>query len=172
MRALPAPSIVVLIAGLAGLAVAGARAARATADPAQTSEVEAREVKAAAETFMRLSAHLQGSGGDPRFAERIPASPAVVEELLAGVSFASHGGKVEEPRLVRADFGSLRRLDAEVVSLDAKEYWIVRVLGEGGKKTLETRGDVVDVRYLVARGPAGWSVVGWDFSDGGVAEER
>jgi hypothetical protein len=173
MRALPAPSIVVLIAGLAGLAAAGARAARASGEAGEAvkvSEGEEREAKTAAETFMRLAAHLQGSGGDPRFAERIPASPAVVEELLAGVTFASHAGKVEEPRLVRAELGPIRRVDTDVVSLDAKEYWIVRVLGAGGK-TLETRADVVKVRYVLARGPSGWSVAGWDLADDDAAQE-
>lgn len=157
----PLASAVVLIAGLVALGAAGVRAAGARSERVEPPEADRRGAEAAVQLFLKLAAHVQGSSGDPRFAERLPAAPPVIEELVAGVAFATHADRIEEPRLVRSEILRSASTDGDRIQVDAKEYWIIRVIASDGR-VLETRSDVVRARYLVGREAAGWQILGWD----------
>jgi hypothetical protein len=116
--------------------------------------------------FLRLSAHLQGSGGDPRFAERIPASSEVIEELLANVRFSNRVGRIEESRLQRVDVGEVAPIGTDRVEVATREYWVTRIISAAGS-VMETRSDVVTARYVVQRAASGWRVVEWALTGDG-----
>ena len=162
------PFRIVVVTGLAALAVAGTLEARGGAGHAPAlSDDDRAAAGEAALMFARLVAHLQGSAGDPRFAERIRAAPDVVDEAVAAADVARRAGHVEEPRLIRAE---TRRVAAEVgggAEVTTREYWITRVISADGA-VVETRSDVLDVSYVVQRAPGGWDVVAWDLAAPGA----
>jgi hypothetical protein len=135
----------------------------AGATAARTAGSDLDDARRAAELFARLVAHAQGSGGDPRFTERMRASPDLVEEVLASAAYARHLGRVEEPRLVRAEPRSAERMGPTAVKIGQREYWTTRVISVSGG-VLETRSDVVDVEYVLRSQPGGWTVVAWDLA--------
>ncbi|HET9554256.1 MAG TPA: hypothetical protein VFP50_14910 [Anaeromyxobacteraceae bacterium] len=159
MRKGLAPALAVLTVGLAALGAAALRA-RAPEGAEALPPAERAEVEATARLFTRLAAHLKGSGGDPRFAERIPAAPAVVEELLAEAAFVDRAGRREEPRLQRIELGTPVRVAPGRVRIDARELWVTRVVARGGQP-LETRSDVISVRYLLDADRGRWQVAAW-----------
>ncbi|HSN90496.1 MAG TPA: hypothetical protein VLS93_04650 [Anaeromyxobacteraceae bacterium] len=149
----------VLAVGLSLLAWSALAAARREGPAGAWLDGAAREgAVEAARRFAALSAHLHGSGGDPRFAERLDADEAVVAELLAEVAFARHAGRVEEPRLVRLEALEVRAAGAEVAEVRAREFWVTRTVAAGRE---EIRSDVVATRTAMRRGGAGWRVAGW-----------
>lgn len=153
---------VVLAAGLAVLALGAWTAlARGRGEAAPLTAADRDEATAAVQRFASLSAHLRGSGGDPRFAERLPADPDVVEELSAEIAFSREAGRREEPRLVRAEVLSLEASGAEGAVARVREFWITRTAGAPGAP----RSDVVTLRYELRRDVAGWRVAAWDVVD-------
>jgi hypothetical protein len=162
MKRVPLPAAVVLAIGLGVLGASGWRAAaRARAEGVAASEPERAAVWDTVHLYLKLVAHLHGSGGDPRFAERLPAAPEVVGEALEDVRFVGHAGRVEEPRLIRAELRDVRREGAERYEVEAREFWVTRSISADGE-VLGTRSDVVIGRYAVRRLPGGWKVVAWD----------
>ncbi len=160
----------VIATGLALLGLEAARVARAHGVRGEAVGEPARsEAARAVEVFLQLSAHLHGSGGDDRFADAIPASPLVVNELVAAASFALHRGEIEEPRLVRSELRNPTWAGRTVLTLDSTEYWVVRVRDAKGTE-LRTRAEVVEARYHLLHSRREWTVVGWDLLDGSRGE--
>lgn len=162
-RGAPAVALVVIAAGMAALGLASIRASRAGRgeEGAEVSAAERTGMEDAARLFARLSAHLKGSGGDRRFAERIPAAPEVVGDLLDETAFAASLGRIEEPHLQGVEYGKALRVAAGRAQLDAREYWVTRI-HSGSGTVLETRSDVISVRYLVEEDRGRWTVIGWN----------
>jgi hypothetical protein len=161
-------TVAALAVGLALLMV-GVLAARSTAE--RSLEPTAEERSAALETvraLLSLTAHLRGSGGDPRFAERIPAAAPVREELQRDAEFTLHLGVLEEARLVQLDVRGVRRVAPGRLEVDTTEYWVTRTLPRGGEAP-GTRSDVVLARYVVGRQPGGWVVLDWELAPGVAA---
>jgi hypothetical protein len=148
---------IVAVAGLALLAAASVPAARAARAARDLPQADRRAATAAVQSFLTLSAHLRGSGGDPRFAERLPASEAVVGELMDEIAYLRHAGRLDEPRLVRSEIREVKPEADGLAAVRTKEYWITRDVREGG----EVRSDVVLARYTLARDGAAWRVVDW-----------
>lgn len=161
MRRIPLVPVLVLVAGLAALSGSAWRAARAPGRAQPVSDAARKAVSEAVYGYVKLVAHLHGSGGDRRFAERLPAGPEVVGEALADVQFATHAGNIEEPRLIRAELRDVRPAGFETYDVELKEFWVTRTIAAAGD-VLGTRSDVVIARYRVQRGPGGWRVVAWD----------
>ncbi len=166
MRRLFRPELLVLVAG--GVALA-ASAWRAAAEPERRSipQRDRDDAIAAVRSFVSLSSHLRGSGGDERFADRIPADPAVVAELVSEVELSRRLGLHEESRLVRADAREVRHVGPYLVEVRMKEYWVMRS-GPGGS---DVRPDVLPVRYLLRRDGGAWKVADWDLELGAEAQE-
>ena len=108
---------------LLGVAALGARRGEAAARPT-AAEVEG--AVAAVRELVTIGNHLAKSGGDTRFAERIPAAPAVVEEILADVAFTRHAGRIEEHQAVQLQVEAVERAEPDGIDVVTKEYWVVR----------------------------------------------
>jgi hypothetical protein len=157
-------SAIVLAAGLACLgatawaALAGERAPRPSlADADRGAVVETVNL------FVALSAHLRSAGGDPRFAERLPAGPPVVDELLAEVAYLQRSHRAEAPHLVRLEIRDVRSVGLETAVVRTREFWVTR---EAGAADRPARSDVVAARYDLRREAAGWRIAAWEVDAG------
>ena len=122
--------------------------------------------EAAVQQLHVLSRHLYASGGDPRFAERLPVSEQVVQELLADVAYLQHHGLKQESSLVRLDVLEARPLGEEAVELLTKEYWIVRLFRVRDQAEVEPpRSQLLFYSYRVKLEGAAWRVQSWDIVD-------
>ncbi len=151
------------LAAAVGLALIGSAAWEAARVPREgaLTDVERKATAGAVRTFLTMSSHLRGSGGDQRFAERLPADDQVIDEMLAEIEFLRHVGRVEEARLVRADVRDVRAEAEGIASVLTKEYWITREMATRTPIQPQTRSDVVLARYTVRRDAGGWRVVSW-----------
>jgi hypothetical protein len=152
-------SLVVLAAGLLGLASGlWTASARSDADSPPLSEADRKATTQAVQLFLTLSAHLRAADGDPRYAERLPAVPEVVDELMGDVQFLRRSHRVEVPKLVKVEILGLRRAGFELATVRTKEFWITReTTGEQSP-----RSDVVFATYQLRREPGGWRVASWE----------
>jgi hypothetical protein len=160
----PLVPVLVFALGCVAIAASAWAASRGAPRAQPVAENVRKAVTEAVYGYAELAAHLHGSGGDPRFAERLPADPEVVSDVLGDIEFATHAGRIEEPRLFRAEFRDVHPAGFDTYDVDVKEYWVTRTISAGGA-ILGTRSDVVLVRYVVRRGPGGWKVVAWDVAE-------
>lgn len=144
---------------------------RASAAPALTPD----ERRAAAETvreFLALVAHLQRSGGDPRFAERLPAAPAVVDELRVELDYLARNRRVQQLVLHRLDVTGVDPKGGERAEVRTRELWTAHTLWAGDGRPAEApRSAQLAVKYLLAPAAGGWRVEAWelDFDTPGAA---
>jgi len=128
-------------------------------------ELPEAERKAAADTVhltLNLMRHLYLSGGDPRFADRMPASDGVKEEMLADITYLGHRHLVQDPDLQRLDVVSIEALAQDRLELRTRESWRFGVSRADGTGEVEPpRSRTVEATYLVVRGGAGWRVESW-----------
>ncbi len=122
------------------------------------------EQKAAADAVHRtltLMRHLYLSGGDPRFADRMPAADGVKEEMLADIVYLGRRHLLQDPDLQRLDVMPVEILAEGRLELRTRELWRFRVLRAGGEEVEPQREQTVEATYLVTRGGSGWRVEGW-----------
>ena len=135
------------------------------AEEVSIAELSEKEQKAAADTVhlsLNLMRHLYLSGGDPRFADRMPASDGLKEEMLADIVYLGRRHLVQDPELLRMDVMSVEPLGADRVELTTRELWRFRVLrAEGGGEVEPPHTRAVEAAYLVTRGGSGWRVESW-----------
>lgn len=162
---LPTSSALVLLAGLLALAAAAWRASTAAPAPA-LADADRKEAADTVRLYLAIAAHLRGSGGDPRYAERLPADPAIVEGIQREIEYRRHGGHQDEPRLQRLEIREVRAMGAERADVRTKEYWITRDLAA---PDAGARSDVVLARYLLRRDSGAWRVADWDVDEDGGA---
>jgi hypothetical protein len=128
--------------------------------------ISEEERKAAADSVhlvLTLIGHLYGSGGDPRFVERIPASEGVLEEVLADIAYLRRNHRRQEMLLDRLEIVAADPLDVDRVEIRTREYWQVRLLWITGSGEADPpRAITTHGKYLVVRGSRGWRVEGWD----------
>jgi len=134
-----------------------AAAAGSSLDPAER-EAAAQTVR----TYLSLLTHFYRSNGDPRFVERMPASPEVVDELRRDVAYLRHNHRTQEPQLARLDVVEVTPLGPDDLEVETREYWIVPIHIDGSKDPPDQRSSVVPARYRLTRDPLGWSVAAWD----------
>jgi hypothetical protein len=131
---------------------------------------------AAVEQTLQLMGHFYGTGGDPRFAERIPASEAVLAEMAEDIDYLRRNHRRQEPSLQGLEILSVRALDEMRAEVRTKEFWIHRVywITDGGEAE-PPHSQVLWGTYLVAHRGQKWRVEGWEVSepprDRGVAGE-
>jgi hypothetical protein len=138
-------------------------------EPAPTAPLTDDERKGAADAVhmaLSLMRHLYLSGGDPRFAERMPAAGGIVEEIQADVRYLARNQRVQDPELLRLDVTDVERLGEDRVEVRTRERWHVRVRwAHGGGDAESPRKPTIHGRYLVVRGGKGWRVEGWETFD-------
>lgn len=136
----------------------GGAASSATV-PDKDLETGARTVR----EYLTLSSHLYGTGGDRRFAERIPAAENIVDEILHEIEYLKMHGIIEEPSLQRVEPLDFVPHGPGGLEIHTKEYWIVRRHAVGHKDLLDNRSYVVFNVYRLSRsGPDAWRIVGWE----------
>jgi hypothetical protein len=133
----------------------------------------AQERRAAADAvylFRTLSAHLYASSGDARFAERLPASSLLVDELRADIAYLRRNGRIETPKLVRIEFLSADVSDGTRAEVTTREFWVTQHHWTGGAESDPPRSDITYARYRLTRDGARWTVTAWDPVDAPDAE--
>lgn len=132
--------------------------------PATLSESER---KAAADTVylaLSLMQHFYATGGDSRFAERMPVGPAVIEEMRADVEYLRRNRRRQEPSLERLEVSSVEPLGPGRVEIETREWWQIEILSlAGGAPTEPATIQSLFGKYLVVRQDRGWRVEAWDF---------
>jgi hypothetical protein len=110
--------------------------------------------KAAADAVHRtltLMRHLYLSGGDSRFADRMPAADGVKEEMLADIVYLGHRHLLQDPDLKRLDVMSIETLAEGRLELRTRERWRFRVVRAGGGEEVEpAREQTVETASIVA----------------------
>lgn len=135
----------------------------------ESYEMSAKEQKEVADTVyqtLALLEHFYASGGDPRFAERMRASEAFVEEMTTDVQYLGRNHRIQEPSLERLDVVAIEGLGEGRVQIHTRELWNVhyRQVKAGG--AIDSPGSQrLDRKYLLRRGNRGWSVEGWDLAE-------
>ncbi len=140
--------------------------AMAAKKPRILSKTDRKNAVETVYSYLALSSHLYATGGDPRFAERIPASRALVNNILTDTRYIERNHRRQENRLMGLDVLSVTALPGGRVRVRTKEYWIVKTLwAVSGKKAGPTRSEILFCKYLVRREGATWMVTAWDFAD-------
>lgn len=132
-------------------------------------EMSGEERKDAADTVYQMLAlmeHFYASGGDPRFAERMPASQMLVEEMTSDVEYLGRNHRLQEPSLERLDVIAVDGLGEGRAQVHTREIWKVqyRWVKDGGSID-SSSSQSVERKYLLRHGSRGWSVEGWDLPD-------
>lgn len=137
-------------------------------------ELEESERKAAADAvylMLSLIQHYYASDGDPRFADRMPASPAVVEELAADVEYLLRNHRRQDPSLERLEVIELVVLAPDRVEVRTREWWQIHTLRlSDGQPSEPVRRQTLAGSYMVTRQDQGWRVEGWDSPDDVIRE--
>lgn len=137
--------------------------APASAEPA-VDEEQQRAAAGALRSHLALVSHLYSSDGDRRFAERIPASPDVVGEMMADIVYLRHNGRYQEMAMHGLEVLDVVPLSSDRVEIRTKEYWTVRSLFLADDSQADPpRAQIVFARYRLQREVAGWRVEAWDF---------
>lgn len=127
-------------------------------------DTEQQEATAAIRLTLELMRHLYASGGDPRFAERIPASESVVDEMQQDIDYLAINHRRQEPGLLKFEVASIQSLGEDRIEVTTREFWQWKIDWIDGSGEAEpARYEVVHGRYLVVRGAKGWAVAAWDF---------
>lgn len=123
---------------------------------------------ATVEDLLTLMRHYYASGGDPRFAERMPASDGVLAEMTADVEYLMRAGRRQEPVLQELEILDLRPLGEIQVEVRTKEYWIhhlewIEGRGPAEEIPVPPRSQILYGRYFVVLGSTGWRVEATEF---------
>lgn len=136
----------------------------------EIQESDRKDATATLRLALDLMGHLYRSGGDARFAERLPAGDEVVAEILADVDYLKRNHRRQDPELQRLEVVAIEPLDAERLEIRTRESWQVRLLwSSGGGEAEPARSETVRGKYLLVRGGQGWRVEGWKFDDSAAA---
>lgn len=131
----------------------------------QLSAQEKRGASEAVYLYLKMTSHLYGSGGDPRFAERTNAAPDLVQETLTEVEYLRRNRRVQDPVLMK-----LVVLDAqplgESVEVRTREFWVTRTYWiETERESDPPLSEIVFAKYRLERDGEGFRVMAWDFDE-------
>jgi hypothetical protein len=136
-----------------------------TETPEAVSQDEGEEqAVAAVREALALMAHLYSSGGDPRFAERMPVTPEILEEIRVDIAYLSGNRRVQESRLQKLELLAADPAGEGRLELSTREFWIHRTFwSDGSGESDPPRSVILYPRYRLVRGNTGWRIHGWDF---------
>ena len=139
--------------------------------PLELSEFDRQGAEQAVGMTLAVMRHFYASGGDARYAERLPASDGIIEEMRADIDYLSRNRRRQDPEIKRLEFLTVTPLAEDRVELRTRELWQVRFLWAAtGAEAEPPRVQVLHSRYLAVRGPQGWQVEGWAFDEPPAAE--
>ncbi len=153
----------IVAVGLLALAVAAAVAGWGPHGPERGRRRALAEAESVVREFLAASAAVYDTGGDPRAAERVPAAPDVVGEMIGDIAFAQHRLDAREwRRLVRVEIVASRWLPGGDVEVRTREFWIFkRGPLRGGAPEGPATSAVSNVRYELAREAGTWRVLSY-----------
>ena len=129
--------------------------------------IEPADHEAAGETVrqtLALMRHFYSSGGDSRFAERMPVSDGIREEMMADVAYLSRNHRRQDPVLMRMEVKTVEPVGRDGLEVRTREFWQIHWYSlVDGEETDEPHWQVVEGRYLTTRTGRGWRVESWDF---------
>jgi hypothetical protein len=138
----------------------------------EAPERDIRAVAQAVHDFRMLVAHWYGTDGDRRFAERLPATKPVIDELRSDIAYVRRNGRIETPRLMRLEVQRVDVRSENAAEVHTRELWVTEFHWIGGGPSDETRSDLLFIRYRLIRDGARWLVSSWDPIDAPPAEGR
>lgn len=137
-----------------------------TPEPAFSDEDRSAAAEAVRQTLV-LMEHLYGTGGDPRFAERMPVSPTVLAGMMDDIEYLRRNHRRQEPRLQNLQITEVKQLSSGWAEIETREYWIYRIFwitGDGAQAE-PPYSQVIGGRYLVGRQSQGWRVERWELGE-------
>jgi hypothetical protein len=130
--------------------------------PPPLDEEQQRAAVGGLRSYLALMSHLYASDGDQRFAERMPASPEVVGEMMADIVYLRHSGRYQELILHGLEVLEVTPLSSDQVEIRTKEHWTIRTLSLGDDSEADpARGQIVFTKYRLELAVATWQVVAW-----------
>ena len=133
---------------------------------AEVAEADVREARETVRELLTLMGHLYASGGDRRFAERMPASEAVVGEMIEDIRYLGRRHRVQEPRLSGIEFTAVEPLGGEELEVRTRERWTIRVVtARDGREAGPPRTQSFAAKYRLSRGGRGWKVEAWELAE-------
>lgn len=132
----------------------------------ELSESQRREAAETVYLALSLMQHLYASGGDPRFADRMPVAPALVEEMRSDIDYLRSRHRVQEPSLERLDVTAVEPLGPGRMEIRTREHWWVRTLwADSGAEAEAAQLQVLERKYLLGGEDGSWRVEGWDMAE-------
>ena len=115
--------------------------------------------------MLELMRHLYVSGGDPRFTERMPASPGVLDEMLSDIHYLAKNHRRQETVLKKLEIISIEEAGGGRLDIRTRELWQINILWLTGDEVAEPPSvQLIHGRYLVSSGNQGWRVDAWELT--------
>lgn len=129
-------------------------------------EAQQRSAVESVRSYLALVSHLYGSAGDPRFAERIAASPEVVGEMMADIAYLRRNARYQEMALHGLEVIEVVPVSSDRVQVRTKEYWTIRTryLADDADAD-QARAQIQFVTYRLEWEGSSWQVQGWSLDD-------
>jgi hypothetical protein len=135
----------------------------------QTSEAERQAAVDTVRLMLELMRHLYVNGGDPRFTERMPASPGVLDEMLSDIHYLAKNHRRQETVLKKLEIISIEEAGGGRLDIRTRELWQINILWLTGDEHAEPpRIQLTHGRYLVSSGNQGWRVDAWELAGPGT----
>jgi len=113
--------------------------------------------------MLTVMSHLYASGGDVRFAERLPAAQGVIDEMLVDIDYLARNHRLQEMTLDRLEIVSVERSGEGRLEVHTRERWQVRFLGTDGEGEVDPPlRQTAHGKYLLVKSGRGWRVEGWE----------
>jgi hypothetical protein len=124
---------------------------------------------AAVRQTLALMAHLYTSDGDARFAERMPVTTEIMDEIQSDITYLRKYRRVQEPRLQKLELLGSGPAGADRLELRTREFWIHRTFWlDGIGESDPPRSVILHARYRLLRDNRRWRIVAWDLNRPGT----
>jgi len=125
-----------------------------------------RAAAAVVDEALTLLQHFYLSGGDARFADRMPVSEAFLEEARRDVAYLTRNGRVQDPVLEELVVQTVEAAAPGRATVGTRERWRVRELrARDGEPLGAPRIQRTYRQYRVSRQGSGWRVEGWELRE-------
>jgi len=142
----------------------------ATATPVTAGEDGEAEALGTVREALALMAHFYSSGADPRFAERMPVAPDLLDEFRGDIEYLSRNNRFQDSRLQKLELRSAVPAGKDGLELRTREFWIHRTFWSDGRGESDPpRSVILYPSYQLMRESTGWRILGREF-DRPVAE--
>lgn len=125
-----------------------------------------RAAAAVVDETLTLLQHFYLSGGDARFADRMPVSEAFLEEARRDVAYLARNSRIQDPVLEELVVQTVEPAGSGRVRVGTRERWRIRELrAPDGEPLGPPRIQRTYREYRVSRQGSGWRVEGWELEE-------